>query len=129
MFQVMVLVCAISITPAECQTNTAIKTLRGPEAANEVECGLYGQVYFAQMGQHRLTKGQYLKIMCTRTSSERSLARTANHVQALERSATGQTRPHGGRCGMSALPAYGDIGWHSGYTWSDHMGKLVATFD
>ena len=68
MFQVMVLVCAISITPAECQTNTAIKTLRGPEAANEVECGLYGQVYFAQMGQHRLTKGQYLKIMCTRTS-------------------------------------------------------------
>jgi hypothetical protein len=68
MFQIMVLVCAINITPADCQTDTAIKTLRGPEAANEVQCGLYGQAHFAQLGQYRLTKGQYLKVMCTRTS-------------------------------------------------------------
>ena len=68
MFQVLVLVCAASITPADCQTGTAIKTLRGPEASNELECGLYGQAYFAEMGQYTLTNGQYLKIMCTRTS-------------------------------------------------------------
>ena len=68
MFQVLVLVCAINIMPPDCQTNTAIKKLPGPEAANELECGLYGQAYFAQMGQYTLTKGHYLKIMCTRTS-------------------------------------------------------------
>lgn len=68
MFQVLALVCAISTAPADCQTDTALKALRGPEAANEVECGLYGQAYFAEMGQYTLTNGQYLKIMCTRTS-------------------------------------------------------------
>jgi hypothetical protein len=57
-----------AIAPPDCQTDTAMKTLRGPEAANEVQCGLYGQAYFAQMGQYTMTDGQYLKVMCTRTS-------------------------------------------------------------
>ncbi|WP_119304363.1 hypothetical protein [Dongia deserti] len=68
MFQIMMLVCSISIPPADCQTDTAIKIILGPEAANEVQCGLYGQAYFAEMGQYKLTGGEYLKVTCTRTS-------------------------------------------------------------
>ena len=68
MFQILALVCSVSIAPADCQTDTAIKTLSGPEAANEVQCGLYGQAYFAEKGQYALTEGEYLKVMCTRTS-------------------------------------------------------------
>jgi hypothetical protein len=73
MFQILALVCSISIAPADCQTETAIKAIRGPEATNEVECGLYGQTYFAQMGQYTLTEGEYLKVMCTRTSFDKTL--------------------------------------------------------
>ncbi len=43
MFQVLVLVCSIGVAPMDCQTDTAIETIRGPEAANEIQCGLYGQ--------------------------------------------------------------------------------------
>jgi len=68
MFQILVLVCSVGVAPADCQTNTAIKVIRGPEAANELQCGLYGQAYFAEMGNHELVNGEYLKVMCTRTS-------------------------------------------------------------
>ncbi len=69
MFQVLVLVCSIGVAPMDCQTtDTAIETIRGPEAANEIQCGLYGQAYFAEMGQYALRDGQYLKVMCTRTN-------------------------------------------------------------
>lgn len=68
MFQVLVLVCSIGIAPVDCQTDTAIRTIRGPEAGNEVQCGLYGQAYFAENGQYELGDGEYLKVMCTRTS-------------------------------------------------------------
>lgn len=68
MFQILVLVCSVGVAPADCQTDTAIKVIRGPEAANEVQCGLYGQAYFAEMGQHELADGEYLKVMCIRTS-------------------------------------------------------------
>ena len=68
MFQILALVCLIGMAPADCQTNTAIKTMRGPEAANEVQCGLYGQSYFAEMAQDELAEGEYLKLMCTRTT-------------------------------------------------------------
>ena len=68
MFQVLVLVCSVGVAPADCQTDTAVKTIRGPEAANEIQCGLYGQAYFAEMGQYQLDGDEYLKVMCTRTS-------------------------------------------------------------
>ena len=67
------LVCSVSIAPADCQTDTAIKTVHGPGAANEVECGLYGQAFFAEMGQFMLAPGEYLKIMCTRTSISKTV--------------------------------------------------------
>ena len=72
MFQVLALVCSVIITPADCQTDTAIKTIRGPEAGNEVECGLYGQAYFAEISPYALTEGEYLKVMCTRTSIDKT---------------------------------------------------------
>jgi hypothetical protein len=68
MFQVFILVCAIGVPPADCQTNSAIQTIRGPEAPNEVACGLFGQAFFAQVSQQKLREGEYLKITCTRTS-------------------------------------------------------------
>jgi len=66
MFQVLILVCAIAVAPPDCQPGSAIETIRGPEAANEVACGFHGQAYFAQ--HHRLRDGEYLKVTCTRTS-------------------------------------------------------------
>jgi hypothetical protein len=72
MFQILALVCSIGMAPADCQTDTAIKTMLGPEAANEVQCGLYGQAYFAELGHYSLGKSEYLKVMCTRTSIGRT---------------------------------------------------------
>ena len=68
MFQVLVLICSMAVARPDCQANTAVKVIRGPEAANEVMCGYHGQAYFAQLQRNTLRKGEYIKITCTRTS-------------------------------------------------------------
>jgi hypothetical protein len=67
MFQILVLICAVGVAPADCQRDTAIDVIRGPVAANEVTCGLHGQAYVAQTALGRDLEGAYVKIQCART--------------------------------------------------------------
>ena len=59
----------MQLSPSECQINSAIDVISGPEASDEVTCGLYGQAYVAETA---LAAGrredEYLKIQCTRTT-------------------------------------------------------------
>lgn len=48
MFKVLILVCSVNLAPAECQINTALDVINGPEAQNELMCGFHGQAYIAE---------------------------------------------------------------------------------
>ncbi len=64
MFQVLILVCSVDLAPSDCQIETALDVIRGPVAANEVMCGLYGQAYIAQTTLAPHGPGEYVKIRC-----------------------------------------------------------------
>ena len=69
MFKVLILVCSINTTPADCQMDTAVDVISGPEAANPSVCGLYGQAYIADTALGAaLRDDEYVKVKCTRTT-------------------------------------------------------------
>lgn len=69
MFQVLILVCSINLTPIECQSATALQVISGPDASDESVCGLYGQAYIADNAIGlSLHDDEYVKVKCTRTS-------------------------------------------------------------
>ena len=69
MFKVLILVCSINTTPADCQMDTAVDVISGPEAANQSMCGLYGQAYIADTALGAaLRDDEYVKVKCTRTA-------------------------------------------------------------
>ena len=69
MFKVLILVCSATLAPSECQPETALEVVQGPEARNEIACALQSQAYFAQTALGRdLQPGEYVKIRCRRTS-------------------------------------------------------------
>ena len=69
MFKVILLVCASSLSRGDCQVETARAVLYGPDARNEIVCGLQSQAYLAatEIGRS-LQTGEYLKISCRRTT-------------------------------------------------------------
>jgi hypothetical protein len=78
MFKVILLVCAANLAPGDCREDTALHLLNGPDASNEVMCGLQSQAYLAQtwIGQS-LADGDYLKIICQRGPRERVLEKAS----------------------------------------------------
>lgn len=68
MFRIVILICSIQLSPADCQINSATDVINGPEAYDSVECGLYGQAYVAEtaLGERR-RDDEYLKVSCLRT--------------------------------------------------------------
>ncbi len=78
MFKVILLVCAANIAPGDCQADTAVHLINGPDASNEVMCGMQSQAYLAHtwIGQS-LTEGEYLKIVCRRGQAERVLEKAS----------------------------------------------------
>jgi hypothetical protein len=66
MFQVLILVCSVSLTPADCQVDTALDLINGPTVASEMMCGLHGQAYIAQTSIRPQAAGEYVKVKCLR---------------------------------------------------------------
>jgi hypothetical protein len=69
MFSVLILICSTALTPPQCQRETALDVIQGPQVANEIQCGLHGQAFYAEtvMGG-ALREGEYLKLKCQRTT-------------------------------------------------------------
>jgi hypothetical protein len=69
MFKVVILICSLNLPPADCQINTAISVIDGPDAPDEEICGFAGQAYIAQtaLGDRR-HDDEYVKVKCTTTS-------------------------------------------------------------
>ena len=74
MFKVLILICSMNLAPADCQINTAISVIDGPDAADEAMCGFAGQAYVAQtvlLGEGH--ENEYVKLKCTTTSIGKSV--------------------------------------------------------
>ena len=70
MFRVILLICAAHIHQSDCQINTALTVLQGPDASNEMACGLQSQAYFASTALAKtLADDEYLKVTCIRSSA------------------------------------------------------------
>jgi hypothetical protein len=76
MFQVLILVCSVTLPASDCQSATALDVFRGPAVANEVMCALHGQAYLAQTSLGSRGPGEYLKIKCMRSEKHRAVLRS-----------------------------------------------------
>jgi len=65
MLQIVILICASSLSPSECQTNTALDVIMGPQASNPMMCGLQGQAYVARTAIVGRSPNEYVKIRCS----------------------------------------------------------------
>ncbi|TDQ20870.1 hypothetical protein [Phyllobacterium brassicacearum] len=65
MLQVVILICSTSLSPADCQTNTALDVIVGPQASNAMMCGLQGQAYVAKTAIVGRSPNEYVKIRCS----------------------------------------------------------------
>jgi len=74
MFKVLILVCSINLAPPDCQANTAVDVISGPDAASESVCGLHGQAYTAQPAiGSGLPEDESVKVKCTRSTIGKSV--------------------------------------------------------
>ncbi len=65
MIKVLILVCSMTVSHADCQANTALLVIDGPDATNEMTCAFYGQAYLAGSALGvALRPDQYVKIQC-----------------------------------------------------------------
>ncbi len=69
MLKIVILICSIAVPRADCQTDTANDVISGPEATNEVMCGMHGMAYIAGTSlASRQREDEYVKIKCLRTT-------------------------------------------------------------
>ena len=83
MFHVLILVCSISVAPADCQVDNAIDLISGPSVANEIMCGLHGQAYIAQTTLRPVSPDEYVKLKCLRPTKDEFARRDTPQSQPL----------------------------------------------
>jgi hypothetical protein len=71
---VVILICSASLGRAECQLNTALDVIRGPNVANEMMCALSGQSTIAATAIAPDGSDEYVKIICVRATTKSSSA-------------------------------------------------------
>jgi hypothetical protein len=65
MLQVVILICSASLSPVDCQSDTALDVIVGPQTANAMMCGLQGQAYVARTAIVGRSPNEYIKIRCS----------------------------------------------------------------
>lgn len=73
MFEVLILVCSVALSPDECQADTAVAVIDGPASPNEVMCGLHGQAYLASTAIAPRHEDEYVKVTCSRSTIGRTV--------------------------------------------------------
>ena len=73
MFKVLILVCSTALSPTECKVDTAVAVINGPDAPNELMCGLNGQAYVAETAIAEKHEDEYVKVTCSRTNIGRTV--------------------------------------------------------
>lgn len=66
MMKTLILVCALATARPDCNPDTAMAVVQGPDAGGLANCGFVGQAYLADTALASYLDGEhYLKILCT----------------------------------------------------------------
>jgi len=65
MLQIVILICSTGLLPADCQKDTALDVVVGPQASNPMMCGMQGQAYVARTAIVGRSPNEYVKIKCS----------------------------------------------------------------
>lgn len=66
MMKTLILICALGMARADCDSETAIAVVQGPDAGGLAQCGFLGQAYLADTAMANYLDGEhYMKILCT----------------------------------------------------------------
>lgn len=65
MLKILILVCSSSVSPPDCQLETALDVIHGPQVASVFECGMASQVMAARSTILRNAPGEYMKVKCS----------------------------------------------------------------
>lgn len=76
-FSVVILVCAVALSPDLCTADTALDVVRGPQADNEMMCALSGQATLAATAIAPRAGEEYVKIQCSRGGAMRAAMNVA----------------------------------------------------
>ncbi|MCO5064021.1 MAG: hypothetical protein M9924_06340 [Rhizobiaceae bacterium] len=74
MLQVLILVCSVSVSPPDCNSDTALDVIVGPDSASVMSCMLGSQAMLARTAQLGQRPKEYVKVRC---SPPRPLARNS----------------------------------------------------
>jgi hypothetical protein len=66
MISVLILICSISTPPQNCDSSSALATLRGGKTASVASCGVEAQVFLARSALKPDPAREYAKIECLR---------------------------------------------------------------
>jgi len=70
MLRILILVCSTNVSPQDCQRETALDIISGPQVANVMTCGLQGQALAASTAMVGKRPNEYLKIRCEHLKPE-----------------------------------------------------------
>jgi hypothetical protein len=65
MLKMLILVCSSNLSPADCQLETALDIIHGPQVASVFECGMASQALAARTTILRRAQGEYMKVKCS----------------------------------------------------------------
>jgi len=79
MLNMLILICAANVSAPDCQVETALDIIHGPQVASVFECGMASQVMAARTSLLRRAPGEYMKVRCTPVKATEA---EADHVPA-----------------------------------------------
>jgi hypothetical protein len=68
-YSIVILICSTALSHSDCQPDTALDVVRGPQVNNPVLCALDAQTMLARTDLAQAGRAQYVKVVCTRSKN------------------------------------------------------------
>ena len=72
MLRILILICSTEVSPQDCQRETALDIISGPQVTSIMTCGVQGQAIVASTAAIGRRPDEYMKIRCEHLPDERS---------------------------------------------------------
>jgi hypothetical protein len=89
-YSIVILICSSALSHSDCQPNTALDVVRGPQVNNPVMCALDAQTMLARTDLVQAGEAQYVKVVCTRS---RNADQWKAEIEARKAAANPNQRP------------------------------------
>ena len=64
-YSIMILICSTALSHSDCQPDTALDVVRGPQVDNAIMCSLNAQTMIARTDLVPADGTEYVKVVCT----------------------------------------------------------------